>query len=139
MFRDAEELFEEVDWLEENIEHRLLTVAEREEARKRAREARGALTEVMEYLRTTRPGRGRAADNQEWYGHVARVYLDFYAQHGQRTVKAMAVFLDAAPNTVYWWVRRAREQGWLTKGQQGRAGANPGPRLIQWLEEQEKQ
>jgi transposase len=51
----------------------------------------------------------------------------------------MAEYLDAAPNTVYWWVRRAREEGWLTKGQQGRAGANAGPRLIMWLKEQEEE
>lgn len=103
------------------------------------RAARDSSYRAVEYLKTNRPQRGRAAKNQDWYGHVARVYLDFYPEHGQRTAGAMAEYLDAEPNTVYWWIRRAREEGWLTKGQQGRAGANPGPRLIQWLEEQEKQ
>lgn len=138
MVQDTEKGLREIDLIAETIEQRH-PPADWEERRKGWREARRTQTEVREYLRTTRPGRGRAADNQEWYGHIARVYLDFYAQHGQRAVKAMAESLDAAPNTVYWWVRRAREEGWLTKGQQGRAGAYAGPRLIMWLKEQEKQ
>jgi hypothetical protein len=101
------------------------------------RAARDAASEATKYLMTNQPQRGRAAANSEWYGHVARVYLDFYAEHGQRAVKAMAHYLDAEVNTVYWWIRRAREEGWLTMGQQGRAGANPGPRLIKWHREQE--
>jgi len=99
--------------------------------------ARRAVESATETL-TDRPKRGQGVDNQEWYGHIARVYLEFHAEHGQRTVKAMADYLDAAPNTVYWWVRKAREEEWLTKGRQGRAGAGPGPRLLRWLEEQEE-
>lgn len=106
---------------------------------KAMRAARDSAHRAVEYLKTNHPQRGRGATNQDWYGHVARVYLDFYAEHGQRAVQAMAQYLDAAPNTVYWWIRRAREEGWLTKGQQGRAGASPGTRLIKWLEEQEEQ
>ena len=119
------------------VEEGFLTASPEEIAVMRA--ARDAAVEATKYLMTNQPQRGRAAANSEWYGHVARVYLNFYAEHGQRAVKAMAHYLDAEPNTVYWWIRRAREEGWLTKGQQGRAGANPGPRLIKWLKEQEKQ
>ncbi len=32
------------------------------------------------------------------------------------------------------WVARARREGWLTSAVPGRAGADPGPRLIKWLE-----
>jgi hypothetical protein len=134
----TEQLLTEVDRIEKTIEQGH-PPAKKEEARQSARNARRIITEHREYLRTTRPQRGRAADNQEWYGYVARVYLDFYAQHGQRAVKAMAEYLDEKPNTVYWWVRRAREERWLTKGQQGRAGAKAGSRLITWLKEQEEE
>ena len=78
------------------------------------RAARDAASEATKYLMTKQPQRGRAAANSEWYGHVARVYLDFYAEHGQRAVKAMARYLDAEPNTVYWWIRRAREWSFST-------------------------
>ena len=101
------------------------------------RAARRAADDAVEQLKTAHPKRGRAATNQDWYRRVAQAYLGSYQEHGQRAVKHLAELLNASPNTVYWWVRRAREEGWLTEGHQGRAGASPGPRLIRWQKAQE--
>jgi hypothetical protein len=127
----------EADWWAASEEKRTSTSTPEELSYMRAEMEKDAA--IAQILRTERPKRGRGVDNQDWYGHIARVYLDFHAEHGQRTVKAMAEYLDAAPNTVYWWVRKAREEGWLTEGRQGRAGAGPGPRLIAWMQAQEEE
>ena len=92
------------------------------------------------HLETMKPNRGRGADNQELYGDVARLYLDLLKEHGQHTVKALAEYYGRPRNTVYWWVRKAREEGWLSPSLgQGRAGGSPGWRLLQWLEEKEEE
>ena len=96
-----------------------------------------AAVQSAEILKVTHPKRGRAVDNQDVYGHAARVYLDMLGTHGQKTPSAMAEEFDVPIGTVRTWIRRAREEGWLTSGQQGRAGAAPGPRLLRWLDEQE--
>jgi hypothetical protein len=68
------------------------------------------------------------------------MYLNFHAQHGQKCVKAMAEHLDATPQQVSEWVRRARKLGWLTKAPvPGQAGGRAGLRLMEWLEEQEEE
>ena len=103
------------------------------------RAARRAADDAVRQLKTGHPNRGRAPTNQDWYRRVAQAYLGFYQEHGQRAVKELAEDLDASPNKVSWWVRRAREEGWLTKGHQGRAGASPGPRLVKWQKEQEEE
>jgi hypothetical protein len=79
------------------------------------------------------------------YAYVALQYLSHYEQHGQRVVKTMTETLrtqlsnpELPINTVRHWVWRARKEGWLSKGEKGKAGAQPGPRLIEWLQTQEE-
>lgn len=83
------------------------------------------------------PKKGRNAQNPDHYRDVAIRYIELLDEHGQRVVTAMAEELGYSPNTVSTWVRRAREEGWLTKGIQGKAGGEPGPKLIEWMREQE--
>ncbi len=60
---------------------------------------------AVAYLEETGPGKGRGA--------LQRVVARF----------------DRPEGTVRTWLRMARREGWLGPGMQGRAGAEPGPRL----------
>jgi hypothetical protein len=102
------------------------------------RGARAAAESAVEAVKGGHPKRGRSANNDEWNAHIAQTYLDFHARYGQKCVKAMAEHLDTTPKKVSEWVRRSREEGWLTKGEQGRAGGKPGLRLMKWQEEREE-
>ncbi len=102
------------------------------------RAARLSVESHMDRVREGHPRRGRAANNDAWNAQIANLYLDFHASHGQRCVKAMAESLDSTSKKVSEWVSQARRGGWLTKGSQGRAGALPGWRLMQWNAEQEE-
>ena len=75
----------------------------------------------------------------EHYRSVAIQYLELY-EAGQRQRILSDIGRrhgDAHPNTVRDWVNRARvpNLGYLTKGMQGRAHAEPGPRLLTELAE----
>ncbi len=85
------------------------------------------------------PARGQGAQSPKHYRDTALMYLQLLPEHGQRVIAAMAKTLGRSRNTVSTWVRRAREEAWLTKSTQGKAGGEPGPKLIAWLEEQEKE
>jgi hypothetical protein len=83
------------------------------------------------------PNKGRHAANPDHYRDVAIRYLELLPEHKQRVIRAMADHLGYSPNTVSTWVRRAREEGWLSRGTQGKAGGEPGPKLIEWMENEE--
>lgn len=97
-------------------------------------------------LARSKPHRGRGVEKQpEDYVHVALEYLYHYEEHGQRVVKTMTETLrmqlsdpELPIGTVRHWVWLARKEGWLSKGEKGKAGAQPGPRLIEWLKTQEE-
>lgn len=99
---------------------------------------------ISSRLAKAKPHRGRGVEKQpEELRHVALQYLYHYQEHGRRVVKAMTETLTtelsnpALPiGTVRHWVWRARKEGWLSKGEQGKAGARPGPRLIEWMKTQ---
>lgn len=92
-----------------------------------------AVHSATEALKGARPRRGRGAMNDDFYPQIANLYLDFHARHGQKCVAAMAEHLDSTPQRVSEWVRRARDQGWLTKApRQGLAGGTAGLRLMEW-------
>ena len=63
MVQDTEQALTEIDLIAETIEQRH-PPADWTERRKGWREARRTVTELMEYLRSTRPQRGRNADNR---------------------------------------------------------------------------
>jgi hypothetical protein len=103
------------------------------------RAARESADSAVEIVKGGHPKRGRSADNDEWNAHIATTYLDLHGRFGQKCVKAMAELLDTTPQKVSEWVRRSRQEGWLTPAPgQGKAGGNPGWRLIQHRQEQEK-
>ena len=98
---------------------------------------------AAELLAQSRVQRGRGATNDETWAAVAELYLYSLRVYGQKAVKGLVIELERRENifwarsTVKTYVRRARELGWLTKGSQGKAGADPGPRLLQWRKEKE--
>ena len=94
----------------------------------------GELTTLAKYLRKG-PSKGRAAHSPEFHRATALMYLKLWPQHGQRVVKAMAEEMGRPRDTVSTWVRRSREEGWLSKGTQGKAGGEPGPKLVEWMKE----
>ncbi len=87
---------------------------------------------------------GRSAKSDDFYRSVALMYLEYFERYGQRVIAEMTEALgkrrehaNRSRNTVSTWVRRAREEGWLTRSTQGKAGGAPGPKLRAWLKEQE--
>ena len=123
--------------------HLAATITMSDEQRRQAIDRARA---VSQRLAKSKPHRGRGMEKQpEDYLHVALQYLYHYEQHGQRVVKTMTKTLrtqfsdpELPINTVRHWVWRARKEGWLSKGEKGKAGAQPGPRLIEWLKTQEE-
>jgi hypothetical protein len=106
--------------------------------------SRIALASARIHLSLGRPNRGRAAKSPDFYRQVAEMYLVFLSRHGQRVVKAMTDELRKQPehyklsrDTVSTWVRRARQEQWLTSASPGKAGGGPGPKLISWLNERQ--
>ena len=51
-------------------------------------------------------------------------------------MKRMAEHFGKPEETMRTWVTRARKDGWLGPSAKGRAGAEPGHKLIMWLGEQ---
>lgn len=112
-----------------------LSEERRHEIKQQAARASGRLSKA-------KPHRGRGVEiPQEFYRDIALMYLKHYAEFGNRVIKkmteslhAISSFENVPDNTVRHWVWRARKQGWLTKGEQGKAGGRPGPLLVEWLE-----
>jgi hypothetical protein len=74
--------------------------------------------------------RGRPGRPDSHYRDVAIEYLDLYEKGRRKVLKEMAERRGVPPPTVRDWVRRARQLEYLGPGKQGRAGASPGPRLV---------
>ena len=80
----------------------------------------------------TEPRRpGRAPLTHELLRSVAEAYLRETA-HGQPrgALRRMAAEFGRPEDTVNGWIKRARARGYLGPSVQGRAGAEPGPRLL---------
>jgi hypothetical protein len=83
------------------------------------------------------PKRGRRARSPDFYREIALDYLHTLRREPRKVVEAMAASRGVPRPTVSTWIRRAREEGWLTKSTQGKAGGEPGPKLRAWVKEQE--
>ena len=88
-------------------------------------------------LRGTGRRRGRPALDDDFLRHIAERYLELLDQHGQRVVKKLTEELRKKPGpetlsreTVARWVKRARQDGWLTPSTPGKAGGSPGHKLL---------
>ena len=104
------------------------------------------LSETIEAVPFTsfRPAKGRGAASPDFYRSIADLYLRTLREEPRRVIAAMTEWLkaegdqpDLSRNTVSRWVRRAREENWLTKSTRGIAGGRAGSRLraLRQLEE----
>jgi hypothetical protein len=76
-----------------------------------------------------RGGRPRVTDEQ--LRALAEAYLTETAEGKPgRPVARIAEQLGRPEETVRTWLARARKEGWLAPGVKGRAGGEPGPRLL---------
>ena len=73
---------------------------------------------------------GRPSLGDQHYARIAHAYLDLQAQgYGRGIIRALAEQEQRPWQTIRDWVAKARKRGFLSAGQQGRAGALPGPQL----------
>ncbi|WP_328757492.1 hypothetical protein [Streptomyces sp. NBC_00271] len=81
---------------------------------------------------------GRAPITSDLLRQVATAYLEETAPGTPAgAMKRMAERFGRPEETLRTWVTRARKDGWLGPGAKGRAGAEPGPRLVLYRIEQE--
>ncbi len=92
---------------------------------------------------TQSPNRGRGARSDDFYRQVAITYLSLFRESPTRVIARLTLLLKESQSdpylsraTVSTWVRRAREEKWLTKSSQGKAGGTEGQRLEDWLGKQ---
>lgn len=86
-------------------------------------------------LMNTEPARtsGRAPLSPQLLREVALAYIaENGPGKGPGAMTRLAEKFDKPEETVRRWVKRARSDGWLGPGAKGRAGAEPGPKLIMY-------
>lgn len=74
--------------------------------------------------------------DDEFLRDVAVAYLQTLEHAPRRPVQHLAELLQKPRQRIASWIARARRDEWLTPAVPGKAGADPGPRLIEWLEAQ---
>jgi hypothetical protein len=105
----------------------LQTLLALDKARRGGAESVKAETPEPKSLR--RGGRPRVTDEQ--LRALAEAYLAETAEGmPARPVARIAEQLGRPEETVRTWLARARKEGWLAPGVKGRAGGEPGPRLL---------
>lgn len=72
--------------------------------------------------------------DDEFLRGVAVAYLRTLVDAPRRPVEQLAEDLEEPRQKVASWISRARREGWLSAAVVGRAGAQPGPRLVEWIE-----
>ncbi len=79
------------------------------------------------------PPRGRRGYADSHYRRIALLYLDEYNRPGPKRglLERLAEIEGRPVGTISTWVNTARNKGFLTDGQPGRAGAEAGPNLYE--------
>ncbi|MFJ5155749.1 hypothetical protein ACIQCF_30095 [Streptomyces sp. NPDC088353] len=89
--------------------------------------------EVPQPGKTPRRG-GRAALSDDLLRKVAFSYLRETApERPAGALQRLAAEFERPEGTIRTWLSRARADGWLGPSVKGRAGAEPGPRLLSWV------
>lgn len=95
--------------------------------------------EAVSNLREAAPKGGPRSLPEGFWMNVALGYIDAAGSDPTRPVAHLAEELGSSRNTVADWVRKSRARGWLQKTKRGQTNANPGPRLIEYLESKQKE
>lgn len=75
-----------------------------------------------------------AAMTDELLRDIARAYLEESSGDKDRAVvKRLEERFGRPRGTIVTWISRARKEGWLGPATRGRVGAEPGPKLAEWL------
>jgi hypothetical protein len=80
------------------------------------------------------PPQRHATMTDEVLRDVARVYIKECASGGRGVIGRMQERFGRPQGTIITWVSRARRDGWLGPGVKGRLGAEPGPKLLAWID-----
>jgi hypothetical protein len=92
---------------------------------------REATSQVQPALEKPRRHGGREPLTDDLLRDVALTYLEETGPgKPKKPLERMAAKYDKPEETVRTWVSRARKAGWLGPAMRGRAGAEPGPRLL---------
>ena len=92
-------------------------------------EIRQRMKAAADAVRSSDLRRGRPSLPDEHFENVAHMYLEQQRKGTRRILLRLGEALGVERDTARDWVHRARVLGFLTPGQPGRGGAEPGPRL----------
>lgn len=89
----------------------------------------------VEFVETD--GRFERVEADDRDAAVAELYLESVRDHPRNPIEALSALMGQPRGRVSELVRRARDRGWLTARGRGKAGAEPGPRLLVYRETRE--
>lgn len=79
------------------------------------------------------PPQRHAVITDEVLRDVARIYIEECSTGGRGVTGRMQKRFDRPQGTIITWISRARKEGWLGPAVPGRVGAEPGPKLLAWI------
>ena len=96
--------------------------------------ARRRTTRLVSGLKRRSPRRGRGSRSDDFYRDLAEAYLRVLAEHPRSPIQALTEELrksrrheHVSRNTVAAWIRKTRQQGWLTPAAMAKPEPTPAP------------